>query len=177
VNGYIQQSSGGPSAYYSATRMTAAGTLRGGGRTVAVRGDGWMDRQWGNWQTERAPFNYDWFSCRFDDRTELMLYRFKDPEGRALTRYESGTYVRPDGSHVLVRGLVPFRADPSGALAAGRYPQRWRLRVPIVGVDVALRSFSANQVVRNRLAPTFWEGAFSTRGTKSGYCFVEQTSR
>lgn len=172
--GTIEQSSGGPSRYYSATRMAAAGTMRLGRKTLRLAGDGWLDRQWGDFRDSRLAFTYDWFSCRFADRTELMLYRFRDRAGRVLRRYATGTYVRADGSRQLVRR---FTATPLGRVFAGRYPLDWRLEVPALRLRFEARAIVPDQLVRNRSAPTFWEGAAVVRGPKGGYCFVEQTSR
>lgn len=48
-NGYMEMSSGGTSAYYSCTRMSAEGAIYLEGQEMNVTGDCWLDRQWGNW--------------------------------------------------------------------------------------------------------------------------------
>ena len=58
--------------------MTARGTIRARGRTIGFSGAAWLDHQWGDFERGVAASNWDWFSCRFDDRTELMLYRFRE---------------------------------------------------------------------------------------------------
>src|SRR6266487_2523948 len=83
------------SAYYSATRMSARGTIRRGLRTISFTGTAWFYHQWGDFTTEPRALQWDWFSCRFDDRTELMLYRFRD--GHA-----SGTFVGRAGHGRLI---------------------------------------------------------------------------
>ncbi len=46
----------------------------------------------------------DWFSCRFDDRSELMLYQFRDrTSGRPLARFRTGSYV-PRRGHAIAIG-------------------------------------------------------------------------
>jgi predicted secreted hydrolase len=169
--GVIRQSVGGPSAYYSATRMSASGTITLGARRIPFAGTAWLDHQWGSFVDDPRAFNWDWFSCRFDDRTELMLYRFRDRHtGAPLTEYRNGTYVHPDGATQQVRA---FTASGDGS----RWPQRWHLRVPTLGLDLRLRSLARNQLFRGVLVPTFWEGASSVTGTKRGDCFVEVTYR
>src|SRR5262249_42075885 len=91
--GVIRQSVAGTSHYYSATRMRASGTLRVSGKTVAVKGQSWFDHQWGDYADDQRAFNWDWFSCRFDDRTELMGYQFLDQAGRPLPGLANGTFV------------------------------------------------------------------------------------
>jgi predicted secreted hydrolase len=169
--GVIHQSFGGPSAYYSATRMSTHGTITVKGRRVAFTGEAWLDHQWGDFVNDRRAFNWDWFSCRFADRTELMLYRFRDREtGKPLAAYANGTYVGADGATEPIRS---FTAKSDGL----HWPQAWRLRVPSLGLELHLRSLARNQLFRGRLVPTFWEGASAVSGTKRGDCFVEVTYR
>ena len=109
--GVIQQSVAGVSHYYSATRMRATGTLRAGGKTVAVTGESWFDHQWGDYADNPRAFNWDWFSCRFDDGTELMGYQFLDPKTKApLPALANGTFVAANGHASPVRG---FEATPA----------------------------------------------------------------
>ena len=175
--GVIRQSPAGASAYYSATRMAAHGTIAVGARTIAFSGTAWLDHQWGSFENDPRAFNWDWFSCRFADRTELMLYRFRDRRtGAPLAPYRNGTFVRRDGRTSSIRS---FTAAPSRPLrAAGRsWPLDWRLRVPALGLDVRLRSLARHQLFHGVLVPTFWEGAAAATGTKRGDCFVEETYR
>src|SRR5262249_23186902 len=158
------------SRYYSATRMRATGTLRPkGGKRVSFSGTAWFDHQWGNFASVPSAQHWDWFSCRFDDRTELMLYRFRD--GHA-----NGTFVDRGGrGHAVTR----FDAVPGTRVfrAAGRgWPPDWTLRVPDERLTLRLHALALNQLFRGVVVPTFWEGAVSATGTKTGICFVEETS-
>jgi predicted secreted hydrolase len=176
--GLIRQSVAGPSRYYSATRMRATGTLHVGRERIRLTGESWFDHQWGNFLADPRAFDWDWFSCRFDDRTELMLYRFRDRRtGRPLPGLASGTFVEPDGRTVAVRA---FQAQPRGRTlrAAGRvWPLDWRLTVPRLHLTESVRSLLRNQLVRTSILPTFWEGAARATGTRAGTCFVEISAR
>jgi predicted secreted hydrolase len=60
--------------------------------------------------------------------------------------------------------------------AAGhRWPLDWELRVPSERLVVRITSVVEDQLFRGTLVPTFWEGAATASGTKTGICFVEQT--
>src|SRR5436853_91905 len=61
--GFIQQSLGGSSAYYSATRMAARGAFTTHGHRITFTGEAWLDHQWGSFQKDPRAFNWDWFSC------------------------------------------------------------------------------------------------------------------
>jgi predicted secreted hydrolase len=174
--GVISQSTGGPSAYYSATRMRASGTIDRGGVRVALTGAAWLDHQWGDFVNDRAAFYWDWFACRFSDDTELMAYRFLTPGGLPLSRYEEGTFVSADGTG---RRVTSFSALPGvrRLRAEGRtWPLDWSLAVPSEHLSLRLRSLAPDQLVRGTILPPFWEGAASATGTKQGACFVEEAA-
>jgi predicted secreted hydrolase len=168
--GLVRQAFGPPSEYYSATRTTAAGTIAAAGRTIPFSGEAWLDHQWASSADDPRTFSWDWFSCRFDDRTELMLYLFHDDAGRPLAAYRGGTFVGRDGTS---RQVSAFTASSDGR----HWPLAWRLHVPALGLDLRLRSLARNQLFRGVVVPTFWEGASSVTGSKSGDCFVEVTYR
>jgi predicted secreted hydrolase len=174
-SGVIQESSAGQSYYYSATRALATGFITEGGTRISFDGEAWLDHQWGDFAENPIALSWDWFSCRFTDRTELMLYRFRKPDGTPLARYGSGTFVNRKGKGTLVR---TFAATPGARVldAVGhRWPLDWRLRVPSLRLTLALRSLVPDQLVRGNLLPTFWEGAAAVTGSKQGVCFVEET--
>ena len=176
--GLIRQSFAGASHYYSSTRMRATGTLRVGRRTVALTGESWLDHQWGNFRDDPRAYNWDWFSCRYDDGSELMLYQFRDrTTGAPLVRFRNGTFVARDGR---TTGVTSFSAvhGPRALVAAGRrWPLDWRLSVPALGLADTVRAIVPDQLVRNSVVPTFWEGASNATGTRAGTCFVELSYR
>jgi predicted secreted hydrolase len=158
------------SAYYSGTRMTTRGSFTdaGSGRRIGFTGEGWLDHQWGNFATVQRALRWDWFSCRFSDRTELMLYRFRDG-------HHTGTFVNSSGHGTSVGGFVLTPGTRSLDAAGRRWPLDWTIRVVSPPMTLSLRSIVRDQLVRGRLVPTFWEGASTARGTKRGTCFVEET--
>jgi predicted secreted hydrolase len=176
--GLIQQSLGGSSHYYSSTRMDAHGTLRIGGKTVRLSGESWLDHQWGDYRNDPRAFNWDWFSCRFDDRSELMLYQFRDrTSGRPIARFRNGTYVSRSGHTTAV---TSFEASHGAHVlqAAGReWPLDWKLEVPKLKLTESLQSVVRDQLVRNATVPTFSEGVARATGSRTGTCFVELSYR
>ena len=157
------------SSYYSATNATTSGTITTAARTIPVNGKAWLAHQWGGFTIDPTALHWDWFSCRFEDSTQLMLYRFRD--GHA-----SGTAVDPAGHGTLVSS---FTAAPGTRVlhAAGRtWPLDWTLSVPSQKLTVKLHAIVADQLFRSIVLPTFWEGADTATGTKHGVCFVEETS-
>lgn len=153
------------SHYYSATRMTITGNVK----AVRFTGTAWFDHQWGDFAADRSALHWDWFSCRFDDLTQVMLYRFRD--GRA-----SGTSVDRAGHGRLVNRFTAVPGTRVLRAAGRRWPLDWTIRVPAERLDLRLHAIVPDQLVRGILLPTFWEGAVTATGTKRGICFVEETS-
>jgi predicted secreted hydrolase len=151
------------SSYYSATRMSAHGTISHGLVSIPFTADAWFDHQWGPITFDRRVVHWDWFSCRFDDRTELMLYRFRHGGG-------GGTLVDRAGHGMLVTG---FTLAAGNRVFDGRWPLDWTLRV--AGLSLTIHAIVPDQVVRGALVPPLWEGASTVTGTKRGICFVEET--
>jgi predicted secreted hydrolase len=175
--GVIRQSVAGTSHYYSATRMRATGTLRVGGTTVPLTGESWFDHQWGDYADDPRAFNWDWFSCRFDDRTELMGYQFLDRTGRPLQGLANGTFVAANGHATATAGFEATHVG-KGLRAAGReWPLYWKLRTSAPKLGETVAALFPDQLVRNTLLPTFWEGVSEAKGTRTGPCFVEVSRR
>ncbi|MEQ1634948.1 MAG: lipocalin-like domain-containing protein, partial [Planctomycetota bacterium] len=66
--GLSQKSSepGNASIYYSATRLSAVGTIEVDGRAVGVTGAAWCDREWSTSALGEGQVGWDWFSLQFD---------------------------------------------------------------------------------------------------------------
>jgi predicted secreted hydrolase len=176
--GLIQQSLGGSSHYYSSTRMDASGTLRIGGKSVRLSGKSWLDHQWGDYRDDPRAFNWDWFSCRFDDGSELMLYQFRDrATGRALTQFRNGTFVARSGRTTAVTGFQARQGERALHAAGRAWPLDWQLEVPKLKLTESLHSVLPDQLVRSTIVPTFWEGVARATGTRRGICFVELSYR
>jgi predicted secreted hydrolase len=180
--GYIDYGAAGGSYYYSRTRLHASGTVqRADGTLDAVTGMAWMDHQWGNFVVSAAG-GWDWYSLQLDDRTELMLYVLRAPDGQTTSAY--GTHVLADGSVVD----IPAGSVESEALGtwtsphtSGVYPSGWRLTLDD-GSHLELRPQLVDQELYfPALAGTgfnltaYWEGAVSVTGDKTGEGYVELT--
>jgi predicted secreted hydrolase len=176
--GVIEQASAGRSHYYSDTRMRASGRLRVGDKIVQVTGTSWFDHQWGSYVNNPRAFNWDWFSCRFNDNSELMLYQFLNRRtGVPLARYRNGTFVDRSGHAVGITSFTAARRRDALRAAGHIWPLDWRLRVPVLKLAESVRALFPNQLVRTFALPTFWEGAARATGSHAGTCFVEISYR
>ena len=180
-NGYSRKgaTAGAASQYYSFTRLATSGSLQVGPETLPVRGESWMDKEFGSNQLAGDQVGWDWFSLQLDDGRDLMLYVLRDSAG--AVSHARGTLVAPDG-----RARWLEAADFSvGASARWRgppgtdYPARWRVRVPLAGLDLDVEPRLAGQENRSHLVPglAYWEGSVDVRtaGRRTGRGYVELT--
>jgi predicted secreted hydrolase len=148
--------------------MPVAGEVRVGGRTLAVDGLAWMDREWSTSALAPDQVGWDWFALQLDDGRELMVYRLRRRDG-GVSPESQGTLVGPDGASqsldhdaVEVSVLDHWTSPREGT----RYPARWRLRVPAAALDLAVTPLVADQELD--LAVRYWEGAVEVEGTGAG---------
>jgi predicted secreted hydrolase len=175
-DGITPQGKGALSAYYSAPRLAAQGTLVIDGRSTPVSGAGWFDHQWGNFASNPASNHWNWFACQFANRSDVMLYQFITPSGEP-TGVRSASFVSPAGdvTHPLQFTVTPLAPMIRPAGATGIYPLRWRLVVSSAHIDITLRARARNQFIANQLVPGFWEGAAAIDSGTPGSCIVEST--
>ena len=125
--GIIEQGGGGPSGYYSSTRLAARGALRLGTRrrTPSAARAG-STTSGATTPSNPESLRWDWFACRFADGRDLMLYRFLDTDNRPRPQYFTGTLVdrrgrQRTGSRASGRRRAARSCTPRGP----RPPTRW----------------------------------------------------
>ena len=159
---------GAASYYYSIPRLAVQGQLARGGTVSDVRGLAWLDREWGTGSLGSNEQGWDWFALQLRDGSTLMLYGLRNRDG-TRDPHSAGTWVDPAGrarsltAEQISIDVLDHWVSPMG----GRYPSRWRVRVPEVGLDVEARPVLPDQELRTR--PRYWEGAVDVRGTREGH--------
>jgi predicted secreted hydrolase len=157
---------GNATYYYSIPRIAVAGTLIRGGTTLRVRGLAWLDREWGSGALGPQEKGWDWFGLQLGDGSSVMFYSLRDRNG-VQDPYSAGTWVDPEGrARALHRGdvhtqVLAYWTDASGA----RYPSRWRLVAPALGLNLTVRPALADQELVT--SPRYWEGAVDVAGTRA----------
>jgi hypothetical protein len=93
IQGFIQEGAREDrSYYYSLPRLHIVGRITYAGkggvpREIDVTGQGWVDRQWGDFLTK----SWEWSSLRFSNGARVNLYNFANG-------YQVATYQKADGS-------------------------------------------------------------------------------
>lgn len=97
-NGKLQMGIKGKRAttlYYSWTNMPTEGTLVLGGKKIKLHGKTWFDKQGGPYNMANMKCHWEWFSLRFFDDEEAMLFTFPHNEN---PEYE-GTFIDKNGNY------------------------------------------------------------------------------
>jgi predicted secreted hydrolase len=154
---------GNASYYVSYTRMAARGRLGVRGE-VDVTGGAWFDHEWSTSALGPGAVGWDWFSLQLDDGRELMLFQIRREDG-TVEDVSGGTLVERDGQarrllrdDVSIDVLDHWTSPESG----GRYPSRWRVRVPSAVLDLLVEPWVADQEMRTSFV--YWEGAVRVTG-------------
>ena len=158
---------GAASWYYSLPRLPVHGSLKRGGKALAVSGEVWLDREWGSGGLGSGQQGWDWHALQLSDGSALMFYTLRGADGRP-DPHSAGTFVGADGRvQSLQAGDVSISATRSwDSPRGGRYPAGWQVRVPGLGLDLAVTPVLADQELATQ--PRYWEGAVDVKGTRAG---------
>jgi len=177
VNGKDGVSRKGPepaetSQYFSFTRIEARGDLYKGGTHAALSGLAWMDHEFFSGPARTDLAGWDWFAIQLENGEELMLYRLRLKSG-GISPYSSGTFVDSSGAaHFLDASEFTLSTGEQWHSSASRasYPVAWTISVPSLDLRLSEWTDLKNQELfdRNRLTPTYWEGAVSYAGAIQG---------
>lgn len=158
---------GNASYYYSITRLDTSGEVRLDGERFEVSGTSWLDREWSSSALADDQEGWDWFALQLDDGSELMYYNIRlddgsrDPNsGGTLT--DAAGLATKIGSDDVELDVLDAWSSPEG----GRYPSRWRLRIPSRDIDVEVVPVMADQELFTTVR--YWEGAVNVSGTAAG---------
>jgi predicted secreted hydrolase len=174
INGY-RRKGGTPalaSCYYSFTRLATTGTVTVAGKSFEVEGESWMDHEFSTAPLEPGTVGWDWFSIQLADKSEIMLYLLRREDG-GVSPASSGSYIDASGalrhldySYFEIDVMDTWKSKKSGAT----YPSRWRVNIPLLGIELKLVSNLPDQEMRTAgsTGATYWEGSVSVKGSKGG---------
>ena len=174
-NGVSQKAAGlgHASHYISFTRLLTNGTIELNGKTFQVDGTSWMDHEFFSHRIDEDQSGWDWLSLQLDDNTEVMLYRLRH-KGGSVDPFSSGTYVDAKGRSTFLSNtdftMQPGTETYTSPSTHGIYPIAWRVTIPSLGMDLQIRTALASQemAIRSIASLSYWEGAITLAGTRSG---------
>jgi len=176
-NGVSQKAGGAGQAshYVSVPRLSVEGTLNG----LQVAGTAWMDHEWFTHQLEPDQAGWDWFSAQFDNGAELMLFQLRRRDG-SVDPWSAGTFIDREGKARHLKraefALAPLAWWTSPKTGA-RYPIRWRIEVPALGLALECAAAVPGQelAAEDGPGPSYWEGAVTYTGGAAGVGYLEMT--
>ncbi len=163
---------GSASYYYSMPQLQVRGSITRDGRTQAVTGTAWLDREWSSALLDARAAGWDWLGLNMDDGGALTIFQVRDAGGRAV--WAGGSYRSAAGVRsVLAPGDIRFlpgrrwrssrsrAAWPVAPVVMVRLPGGWR-RLPVTPL------FDDQELDSRPAGPLYWEGAVRVPGGR-GY--------
>ncbi len=152
--------------YYSYPNMQTSGAMTLNDKTLPVSGKAWFDRQGGPYNMFKTLTHWEWFSLRFFDDEEMMLFSFPQ------TGHQDGTYIDKYGQSTRLTDytLTPreFMMSPEPL----RYSSKWELTIPGFKEEhytiLPLSNLQFNLNYYELLA-----GIHNRNNERVGMCFVE----
>jgi len=151
--------------YYSYTNMPLSGTITLDGATHSVEGKAWFDKQGGTYPIAKPACMWEWFSLRFFDDEEMMLFSFPQSD------YADGTYIRADGTR---ERLNRYTVAPTKFTTAGgfQFSCEWEVTLPgLKDGHYQIRPLTDGQL--NLIYFELLAGIYTDSGELAGYCMVE----
>jgi predicted secreted hydrolase len=151
--------------YYSYTNMPTTGTMLLNGKKTTVNGKSWFDKQCGTYHLLNRMTHWEWFSLRFFDDEEMMLFTFPQ------SNYQDGTYISKDGK---ASRLLDYKVKPLDFVVANgnKYSTGWTLSVRgLKEEEYTITPLMKGQVNLGYYEQLAW--VYNQSGEKVGVCFVE----
>jgi len=157
------------SFYYSFTNIKTKGEIEfkdKNGQWIKIDGNGkaWFDRQWGKF----SELGWEWFSFRFFDDEEIMLFPFPK------TGSKEGTYIDKKGATVSFDNYT-YNVKKFEMFNGKKIGLGWNVSVPFKE-----KEYEVVPVVEDQYNPAFiqdyWEGickVFNKQGELVGYGVIE----
>ena len=151
--------------YYSYTNMPTSGTIQLDGKEIEVTGKTWFDKQGGTFNFLDIKTHWEWFSMRFNDDEEIMLFSFPQ------SNYIDGTYINRNGD---VERVNNYQIKPLNFVDANGYKfsSGWELTIP--GIKEV--NYTILPVMQGQLNLAYYEQLckiLNKEKEEVGFCFVE----
>ena len=156
--------------YYSFTNMPTSGSVKltdgsGQRQEFEVTGKSWFDRQWGPFRLLSVVSFWEWFSIRFFDDEEVMLFAFPQHS------YYEGTFIDKTGKS---RRITDYKYDYHKLNNRCKllFSYGWDVTLPGIK-DERYRIVPMNERQFNGRYYEMMASVSGMDGTEVGYCFVE----
>ena len=150
--------------YYSFTNLKSSGSLTlNGQKHNNLVGKTWFDRQGGTYTLTNAKCNWEWFSIRFFDNTEAMLFAFPHMD------YYDGTFIKANGQYSRMNDYKIEATKVTTAPNGFKFSNEWNL-------EMNGKKYKIVPKIDGMFNVFFFElmaSVFDENGKEIGYAFVE----
>ena len=147
------------SHYLSEPQLSVQGTLRRGGKGVAVTGKAWLDHEWSEQLMHPDAVGWDWIGMNLDDGGALTAFRLRRADGSSL--WAGGSFRAPNGVvQVFAADSVVFTPlrEWQSPTSTARYPLHWQIATPIGRFEVRALLDAQELDSRTSTGTVYWEG-------------------
>ncbi|MEA4913639.1 MAG: lipocalin-like domain-containing protein [Christensenella sp.] len=152
--------------YYSYPNMPTQGEITLDGKTMRVSGKTWFDKQGGPYALLKPETHWEWFSLRFFDEEEMMLFSFPQDD------YRDGTYIRKDGSYERLQSYEIKAMSFITTEGNLTYANAWKVHVP----NRKQEQYEIRPLIAGQMNLGYYEllaGIYDNSSELVGHCFVE----
>jgi len=134
-------------------------------KPIKVKGKSWFDRQWGPYRLIESATHWEWFSLRFFDDEEIMLFAFPQHP------YYDGTYIDKNRKQYRLRN---YQYTPKEYVEVNgfSFTQGWDLELP----GIKDERYRIRPILDGQMNLAYFEllaEIINPDGERVGYCFVE----
>ena len=151
--------------YYSYTNMPTKGTINLNDKEIKVTGTTWFDKQGGTFNFLNIHTHWEWFSMRFDDNEEIMLFNFPQQN------YSDGTYIKKDKTSTRLNNYVMEPIDFTQRNGY-KFSCGWKLKIP----NIKDEEYKIILIIDGQLNLAYFEQLcyiYDSFDKLVGMCFVE----
>ncbi|MFE1980176.1 lipocalin family protein [Streptomyces mirabilis] len=165
-----------PNYEYAFPAMDTSGTLTLNGRTEKVRGQSWLDHQWGPLPDIAAgKASWSWMNLNLSNGDEVSLWKTKENKENTWA-----TVQKPDGTQPVAEAtLTPDNSTLWTSPTTGKkYPTRWKITIPGEHAKLNVKTYANDQELT--VPGPRYEGSAAVTGTYdhrpvTGTTYVELT--
>ena len=145
--------------------MPTTGIINLNGKEIEVHGSTWFDKQGGNFNFMNTHTHWEWFSMRFYDNEEIMLFNFPQQN------YCDGTYIKNNltSSRLNNYTMKPIKFTEKNGY---KFSCGWELKMPKIKDE----NYKIIPIIDGQMNIAYFEQLcyiYDKDNKEVGMCFVE----
>ncbi len=173
-NGFSRKADGDGKAsyYYSRTKMPTEGLITDHGKVHHVRGNSWMDHEFGSNMLGDKTIGWNWYSVQLENDSQLMLCIIRNEDG-TVDNNSFGTIIGADGQTRKLTGsdfIIKTTGEWQSPKTNTKFPMGWDVTIPSEEIRLNIQPSLKNQELETERSAglSYWEGKCSVSGSMRG---------